>query len=113
MPLTVDVVQAAWNAAAVAVMGHLKPQSYDRRIVSMAIEGPAGSTLKIYTGHMIQVTELKSSVFPASSRLYDSELDQGPITIFAGQAATFAWTGGSSGPGVTAYAVVNSQWGRG
>jgi len=48
-------------------------------------------------------------VFPADSRTYDSTTDGAPITIRAGEAATFQWTGGNSGAGITASANVVSE----
>lgn len=112
MPLTPDVVRASWLASSSAVVGTLTPQSYDRRIVTIAVQGPSGSTLRIYRGYKIDPIYLVSSVYPADDRLYDSQMGSAPIKVHAGEAFTFAWTGGSSGVGVTATATLTSQWGR-
>lgn len=113
MPQTPDVVHATWDANVSALVGRLSPQSYNRRIVLMALEGPSNSTLAIYDGYVLNPVYLLTTVFPASRRTYDSMMDLAPITIYAGQAATFAWTGGASGPGISAFLTVRSQWGRG
>lgn len=112
MPLTSDVVQAVYVAGSDAVVGHLNPQPYDRRIVAMAVQGPANSTLSIYRGYTIDASKLLMRVFPADSRTYDSNNDLAPVKIFAGEAATYAWSGGSADSGATATATVQSQWGR-
>lgn len=112
MPLTPDTVRASWDASLSAVVGFLIPQSYDRKIVTITLQGPANSILRIYRGYKINSVYLINSVFPADDRFYDSVTDQAPMRIYAGEAATFAWTGGSSGVGVTATATISSQWGR-
>lgn len=110
MPLTPDQVQAVYVAALNAVVGYLQPQPYDRRIVLIAVTGPAGSTLDIYRGYGIGPFKL-SRVFPADARTYDTDRGDPPINIFAGEAATFAWTSGAVGAGQTASASVTSKWG--
>lgn len=112
MPLTPDVVQAEYVTASNAVVGRLNPQSYDRRIVAMAVEGPQNTTLSIYRGYQINAAALVMRVFPANSRTYDANTGQAPVTIFAGEAVTFAWSGGAAEAGATATCVVTSQWGE-
>lgn len=109
--LTTDLVRGAWDATLAAVVGVLQPQPYRRRIVSIAIIGPSNSTLRIYRGYGLANTTLVSNVFPADDRLYDSLTDDAPLIIHAGEAVTFAWTGGASAVGETGIATVNSQWG--
>jgi hypothetical protein len=111
--LTTDVVSAAWVAANAAVVGRLTPQPYQRRILSIAVQGPANSTLRIYRGFVLSQNFLMNSVFPADTRFYDSLAGQAPMIVHPGEVLTFAWSGGSSAVGVTAFATVNSQWGFG
>lgn len=106
---TVDLVQASWNAAAAAVQGTLQPQSYGRRVVLMAVQGPANSTLTIYRGYVPELTGRVSRVFPADSRTYDAQSEGAPIHIRPGEAATFQWTGGSAGAGQTASCNIVSE----
>jgi hypothetical protein len=102
------VVSGTWSASAAAVIGTVQPQSYDREVKLIAITGPTSSTLRIYRGYaQIQAMSM-TSVFPADFRTYDAST-QGAITIRAGEAATFAWTGGASGAGQTATAVIESE----
>jgi len=112
MPQTIDQVDAVWVAGDSAVIGRLQPQPYDRRVVLAAINGPRSSTLTVYRGYALNPAMRLSRVFPADSRTYDSTMDDAPMMIRAGEAATFAWTGGQSGTGQTASATVTSQWGR-
>lgn len=106
---TVDLVQATWNPARNAVEGTIQPQSYGRRVVLMAIEGPTRSTLAGYQGYIPQAAGRLFRVFPADSRTYDSTELGGPIKIRPGEAATFQWTGGNSGVGKTATCNVVSD----
>jgi hypothetical protein len=110
MPQTVDPVAASWSVPAAAVIGWLRPQPYDRRIVLMAIRGPVGSTLDIYRGWLVQDHSRLTRVYPAQSRTYDAAVGAAPIVIYAGEAATFVWTGGQSGAGQTALATVTSEY---
>jgi hypothetical protein len=106
---TVDLVQATWNAARGAVEGSLQPQSYGRRIVLMAIQGPGRSTLTGYQGYIPEAAGRLFRVFPADSRTYDANELGGPIKIRPGEAATFQWTGGNSGVGQTASCNIVSE----
>jgi hypothetical protein len=104
------VVSASWSAAEAAVVGYVQPQSYDRRVVLMAINGPANSRLRVYEGYRQLFAHLRTAVFPADIRTYDAAT-QGALTFVAGLAYTFAWTGGSSGAGQTGTAVIQSNTG--
>lgn len=112
MPQTPDTVQATYRAADGGVVGTLSPQSYDRSIVLMAIEGPANSTLTIYRGYIPAITGRISRVYPADSRTYDTGTGDAPIKIRSGEAATFVWTGGAAIAGATASANIVSEWGQ-
>lgn len=107
--LTVDLVQASWVAAESAVIGYLQPRPYARRIVLMAVRGPSNSRLRIYAGYRQIDAHLRTNVFPADDRTYDSVTDGAPMTVQAGEAWTFAWTGGNSGTGQTATVTVTSE----
>lgn len=106
---TVDLVQATWNPTRNAVEGTIQPQSYGRRVILMAIEGPTRSTLTGFRGYIPQMTGRLFRVFPADSRTYDADELGGPIKIRPGEAATFQWTGGNSGAGITASCNVVSE----
>ena len=108
-PLLEELVNASWRASAAAVVGELPMQPFGRRVVRIAIQGPQGSTLRIYRGRTINPVYLVSSVVPAADRLYDSQTGSAPMSLSAGEVYTFAWTGGSSGVGVTAQAVTASE----
>lgn len=108
MSADVNVVSARWSVPEGAVVGTIQPQSYARAIRSMALQGPGRSTLKIYRGYQQIPAMLHCSVFPADVRTYDAS-QFGAIVIGAGEAALFAWTGGSAGVGVTATATVTSE----
>lgn len=113
MPQTPDVVTAAWDASRAAVVGTLRPQSYDRAIVLASITGPSNSTLTIYRGYVIHSAFAMTTVYPADVRTYDSDagnVDRAPMKLHAGEAATFAWTGGASGAGQTATATIRSEY---
>lgn len=103
---TQDLVQASYVAASNAVVGFLQPQSYTRRFKIIAINGPAASTLRIYRGYGIGVAPI-NSVFPADVRTYDAASDG--AVVYAGEAATFAWTGGDTGVGQRATATLHSE----
>jgi hypothetical protein len=110
MPRTQDLVQAAWNAALAAVVGYLPPSQVRRRILTIAVTGPANSTLRIYRGYVISAAGLISAVYPADDRLYDSTQGDAPIVLAAGEPATFAWTAGATGIGQTGIAAVTAEW---
>jgi hypothetical protein len=111
--LTTDLVNGAWSPALSAVVGYLQPIQLDRRILTMAVIGPANSILRIYRGYVLTAAGLISSVFPADDRLYDSTMGDAPILLRAGEAATFAWTAGASASGQVGVVTVTSQWGGG
>lgn len=94
-----DIVQASWRAEDSAVVGVLGLQSYRRRVVTITIQGPGSSTLRIYRGLVIAPVFLINSVFPADDRFYDSVVGGAPSVVSAGEPWTFAWTGGKSGDG--------------
>jgi hypothetical protein len=106
---TADLVQATWNAATGAVQGVLKQQGYGRRVKLMSITGPANSTLTIYHGAIATFAGAITNVFPADARTYDSDATNAPIKIFPGEESLFAWTGGSSGAGMTAQCALVSE----
>lgn len=109
MSETIDAVQATWNASKNAVEGFISQQSYGRRIVLMAVQGPKNSTLTIYRGAIANFSGSISRIYPADSRTYDAATEGGPIDIRAGEVACFQWTGGNSGPGLTATCTVISK----
>lgn len=109
--LDTTLVQAAWVAGLSAVVGNLPPIQLRRRIVTIAVQGPANSILRIYRGYTITVAGLVSNVYPGDDRLYDSTMGDAPIIVAAGEALTFAWTSGSSGVGQTGSATVTAEWG--
>lgn len=113
MPQTTDQVDGVYVAARDAVVGRLQPQPYDRRIVLSAVTGPTRSTLTVYRGYVATDAGALTTVYPADARTYDSLTDSGPMVLYAGEAATFEWTGGNVAVGQTARAAVRSQWGRG
>jgi hypothetical protein len=104
------VVSASWSASENAVVGYVQPQSYPRRVVLMAVNGPANTTLRVYEGYRQLVAHLRTAVFPADIRTYDAAT-QGALTFQPGCAYTFAWTGGAAGAGQTATAMVQSDTG--
>lgn len=106
--MSTDLVQAAWSAADQAVVGTIQPQSYGRQITTMALQGPANTTLRIYKGYQAIPAMLMSSVFPADNRSWDSS-QSGSLVIGPGEAVLFAWTGGKAIVGATATATVNSK----
>lgn len=108
--LTTAIVQAAWSAALAAVVGYLHPIAQQRRIITIAVQGPANSILRIYRGYTPTPVGLVSSVYPADDRLYDSTMGDAPITVAAGEALAFLWTSGASGVGQTGVATVSAQW---
>lgn len=108
MSTTTDVLQGSWMPGENAVVGYLQPQSYTRRIKLMAINGPSNSRLDIYRGYQRIAAMALSSVFPADIRTYDAP-SEGVITVFAGEAATFAWTRGQAGAGQTASVTITSE----
>lgn len=110
MPLTQDAVQAVWVPAAGTVRGFLGVQSYKRRVVLIAIQGPAGSTLTIYEGHVPTLQGRRLRVYPATDRTYDSTMGDAPFNIPAGSACCFEWTGGAVALGATGNAAVTSEW---
>lgn len=112
MPQTPDVVQAVYDSARSAVVGRLQPQSYDRRILSINVVGPLGSTFSLYRGYELVDANLISTTSKGSRNQYDSLTGGAPVIIRAGEAATFAWTGASATVGATATATVISQWGE-
>lgn len=107
--LTVDLVQASWSASESAVVGYLQPKPYTRTIVLMAVRGPTNSRLRIYAGYRQLDAHLRTNVFPADDRTYDSVTSAAPMTVPAGEAWTFAWTAGNSGAGQTAVVTVTSE----
>lgn len=106
---TVDLVQAVYVAASAAVIGTLQPRPYTRRIVLMAVKGPSNSRLRIYAGYQVNDAFLRTAVFPADDRTYDSVRYGAPLIVHAGEAWTFAWSGGSVASGQTATATVTSE----
>lgn len=104
------IVNARFDAATTTVVGTVQPQSYDRRVKLLAVNGPQASTLKIYRGYVQTLAMLMTAVFPADVRTYDASA-LGALTIRAGEAATFAWSGGAVATGQTASATIESDTG--
>lgn len=101
MSNSVDLVQATYLASAGTVRGTLQQRAYGRRAVLMSVQGPTGSTLTIYRGHVPNFAGAVTSVFPADVRTYDAS-GGAPIDIRPGEAAVFEWSGGNVGVGQTA-----------
>ena len=103
------IVQATYQAATNTIVGFLQPHTHQRRIKLMAVNGPSGSTLKIYRGYNAggHGTPI-NTVFPAFARTYDADREGSPMDIWPGQALTFVWSGGTTAAGGTGTATVTS-----
>lgn len=110
------IVQATWRASSAAIVGNLDLRSYARRVVSMAVQGPTNTTLRIYRGSILASVFLLNTVYPADDRFYDSFSGGAVMLIRPGENLTFAWTGGAAGDGTngtvaTASATVYTEIG--
>lgn len=106
---TQDAVRATYNGAAHAVVGTLVPQSYTRRLSSMTISGPAGSSFTLFRGYVVDVSAILLSASRGEFNTYTADV---PILIRAGEAATFMWAGGQAGVVATASATLLCEVGE-
>lgn len=110
MGLSPDTVAATYTAATGATVGVLSPQGYDRRILTMALVGPAGSAFSLYRGYVIDATQLMVTTGRGQRNTYDAAGSQ--LLIRAGEAATVVWSGGgAASPGATARVTIITDQG--
>ncbi len=86
----------------------MQPQSYGRRVLLMAVNGPQNSTLTVYRGYIPTVSDRVSAVYPADVRTYDAA-GAAPIVVRPGEAALFVWTGGATAEATPASVNVISE----
>lgn len=112
MPLTPDVVKATFHAASGSLRGILQPQSYARRILKITFtDAPLGSSFALYRGYVVDPSTAMTTTLIGSRNSYDATRGGAPIELFAGEAATFVWTGSAVVAASTAIANVVSEWG--
>lgn len=89
-----DTVVGAYRADLGAVVGHLQPQGYERRIVTLALVGPAGSAFALYRGYLVDPAQLVVTTGRGQRNTYDAA--GAPILVRSGEAATAVWSGGGA-----------------
>lgn len=107
---TPDVVTAAWDGSAGAVVGRLLPQSYGRRIQRIALVGPNGSVFSVYRGYVVDPSALVLTTGRGERNTYEAAGD--PVEVGAGEALTFTWAGGAAGAGTIGRATITSDLGE-
>lgn len=113
MPIAPDVVHGVWDVPSGTVRGTLRDQAYDRRILKISFAGlPQGTTFALYKGYIVDDAFLQTTTLLGSRNSYDAGLNSAPMTIFAGEAMTFVWSGNGLSAASTVTATVLSQWGE-
>lgn len=107
MPQAPDMIQAVWNAAAGAVVGTLPPRPYARRLASMTLVGPTGSTFSMYRGYVVDRAQLVMTTGRGVRNTWTA--DAAAPTIGPGEAVTVVWSGGQTAAGSTGTVTMLSE----
>lgn len=102
-----DMIRAVWNPAAGAVVGILPPRPYGRRLASMALVGPAGSTFSLYRGYVIDAAQLVMTTGRGQRNTWTAGGDE--TVIGSGEAVTVVWSGGATSSGSTGTVTLLSE----